>query len=149
MGAQDAVKDTNMARTRLNLVRTGVSVLLLLAIGATVIGWSALRRGSAETRIVLVARDMRFYLEDDGAAASPNPELRFRAGEPVTLVLKNQDSGMRHDLVIDGTKARTNLLDYGEEAEITFTPSQIPRTTEYFCTIHPRTMRGRVAITAP
>ncbi len=83
--------------------------------------------------IVLTARDMRFN--------GTNPVLEIMPGEMICIVLRNQDPGMKHDLVIPALGLRTPILEPGEEAVLEFR-APAGGALEYFCSMHPISMKG-------
>jgi plastocyanin len=93
----------------------------------------------AARHIVLVARDMTFYID---GASTPNPDLYVKPGEAITLTLKNADAGMTHDLAVSAWEVSTREIHGVGSARVTFT---VPRTlgrTEYVCRPHSQVMRG-------
>lgn len=98
---------------------------------------------SAPREIVLVARNMTFYLDGD---PTPNPTIRIRANGPVRIVLRNEDAGMTHNLVIDAWGVTTAALrGVGETSLELRAPARAGRL-DYYCGPHARTMRGVVEI---
>ncbi len=87
--------------------------------------------------IVIIAKDMKFN--------ETNPTLEVEFGERVRIVFRNEDAGMRHDLVIEDLGFRTPVLQPGQEAIIEFI-SQTEGAFEYFCSIHPISMRGTLLV---
>jgi plastocyanin len=102
-------------------------------------------RGAQENRqIVLVARNMVFMLEDgDGEA---NPTLTFKPGEQVTILLRNDDPGMRHDLVIESLDVRSKVISFGQSLRLTFTVPTDGDAMIYMCSLHPYMMRGDIRV---
>ncbi len=99
----------------------------------------------APTRdIVLVARDMAFRSASGGA---PNPVLDVRAGESVRIVLKNDDRGMVHDFAVPVAGIAMRLLQWSEDASITFTAPDRPGNYEYVCRPHQLMMKGTLRVT--
>jgi Cupredoxin-like domain len=117
--------------------------LLALAIagGGVALAVGATRPEPRE--VTLVARGMAFYLPDD---PTPNPRLVVASGEPLRLLLRNDDRGMPHDLAVpddDGDWIRTReVRGAGETAALTFEAPDTPGTYEYVCLLHSRMMRG-------
>jgi plastocyanin len=101
--------------------------------------------GDPEPREVrIVAREMAFFI--DGQATA-NPTLRFRAGERVRLVLRNEDAGMSHDFAIGAWKIGTNALKgKGEETAVEFRVPEARGATPYQCTPHAQMMRGTIQV---
>jgi hypothetical protein len=84
--------------------------------------------------IILTARDMKFNAN--------NPDFAIEPGKMVRVVLRNEDPGMKHDLVIPDIGIRTPVLQFGEEAVLEFRAPDT-RMFEYFCSMHSVLMRGR------
>jgi plastocyanin len=93
--------------------------------------------------IVIVARDRTFYLDGD---TTPNPTIRLKTNERVRLVLRNEDVGMAHNVAIEPFGVKLQSL---RGLAITATEFRAPARSghlEYYCTPHPRTMRGAIEI---
>ena len=120
-------------------------LLSFMAVAVLLVVLPGLRGPAATRRLMIVARDMAFVMPE----ADPdhrNPTLGLTAGERVTIIFRNDNPGMRHDLVLDGLGVRTRVLTYGQSQSLTFT---VPPTTggqTYLCSRHPRFMRGRWVI---
>jgi hypothetical protein len=99
----------------------------------------------AEPRVIrMVVRDMTFYLEGQDA---PNPTLRVRSGEQIRIVLRNEDPGMDHDLVIESWNVATATLKLkGEETAVAFRVPDRRGVVTYTCTPHAEMMRGAIHI---
>ncbi len=94
--------------------------------------------------IRIVARDMAFFVDGDGAA---NPTLRVKAGEQVRVVLRNEDAGMTHDFAIGAWKVATRTLTRkGAESAVVFRVPAERGTTPYQCTPHSQMMRGSIQV---
>ena len=91
----------------------------------------------------LVVRDMTFYLEGQD---QPNPTLRFRAGEKVRLVLKNEDAGMDHDFTVSQWDVRTKMLEGKGEDAVVFRVPRTRGTDTYHCSPHAKMMRGTLVV---
>ena len=76
------------------------------------------------------------------------PEIRVAPGEWVRLVLRNEDPGMKHDLVIGGLDVRTTLIKTGERTEVIFQAPALGSFT-FRCSMHPVTMRGILIVNTP
>jgi plastocyanin len=99
-------------------------------------------RGAPRT-IMLVARDMAFYVD---GAGEPNPDIHVKPGEQITLTLRNEDVGMTHDLAISGWNASTRELRGTGTDRITVTVPARKGTTEYVCRPHSLLMSGSFII---
>lgn len=98
---------------------------------------------AAPREVRLVARDMAFFVEGD---STPNPTLRFRAGEHVRIVLRNDDAGMDHDIAIGSWDVGSALLEGKGETAFEF---QVPKrrgSETYACTPHAVMMRGAIEV---
>lgn len=94
--------------------------------------------------ITLVAKGMTFYIEGD---KSPNPTIRLKAGERIRLVLRNEDPGMTHDLVVKDWKVATKTLAArGDQDTVVFRVPNRQGETNYQCTPHSAMMRGRIQV---
>jgi plastocyanin len=112
----------------------GIGALLPLAAGS---------REAAPREIVLVARDMAFYL--DGAGGE-NPTLRVRAGEQVRLVLRNEEPGVTHDFAVADWKVATRRLQGRERDTVMFRVPDTRGRHEYLCNPHASMMRGIIEV---
>ena len=99
-------------------------------------------RGASRT-ILLVARDMAFYVDGIG---EPNPDIHVKPGEQITLTLRNEDAGMTHDLAISRWNASTRELRGAGTDRITVTVPAKKGTTEYVCRPHSVVMRGSIVV---
>jgi plastocyanin len=121
-----------------------VPILLLAALCVAVLSVSAVARteerdGEPRT-ITLSARDMSFYLADSQVK---NPPVVVERGELVRLVLKNDDPGMAHDLVVPTLDLKTpQLKKSGTTTEVVLRAPARPGSHAYFCSLHALLMRG-------
>ena len=100
--------------------------------------------GAGSRELHIVARDMAFYVEGQD---QPNPTLRFRAGEEVRLVFRNEDAGMDHDFAIRTWGVGTKLLEGPDQDVVTFrVPPDGEGSGSYACTPHSQMMRGAIAV---
>ena len=98
----------------------------------------------AGREIVLVSRDMAFYLLDD---TSPNPTLAVAPGETIRLTLINRDRGFRHDWGVGAWNRATRLIPGdGSRDSIVFRAPNEPGDHEYVCSSHAMMMRGRIEV---
>lgn len=120
----------------------GVGALLPLGADSVWPGEVA-HSANAPREIVLVARDMSFYL--DGAGAE-NPTLRLKAGEDIRLVLRNEEPGVTHDVVVSAWKVATRRLQARERDAVVFRVPDVPGRYEYLCNPHASMMRGIIEV---
>ncbi len=118
-------------------------LIVALAAGALAFAVAAASKPGAR-EIVLVARDMAFYLQDD---PRPNPTLVVAPGEPVRLRLINHDRGMLHDWAVDAWRTSTRLIPGdGSSDSVAFTAPSEPGDHQYVCSTHAVLMRGRLEV---
>ena len=136
-----------MTRRRIAGGQVAVAVLLGLT-GLVVAGVLPLltERSSEPRDIVVVARGMAFYLAD---GSQPNPTIRVEVGETVRLVLRNEQSGVTHDFVVDAWDLATARLDGHSSDTVVFrVPDRIGRY-DYECGPHGALMRGTIEVVGP
>ncbi|MGB2714859.1 MAG: hypothetical protein WBC51_11800 [Vicinamibacterales bacterium] len=118
-------------------------VLIFLGGAALMLPRIVSSREEART-VSLVVRNMTYYLEGD---TTPNPSLRFAAGEQVRLTLRNEDPGMAHDFNIRPWNVGTKILDGKGQDTVSFrVPSRFEGPTTYTCTPHSAMMSGDIII---
>ncbi|MFL6364925.1 MAG: cupredoxin domain-containing protein [Nitrososphaeraceae archaeon] len=86
--------------------------------------------------ILLVAQDNAFN--------QTNPDIIARVNTPEKLTIVNKDL-VRHDLIVDKLNINTAYLS-PEQDFTTAIASQKPGTFEYYCSLHPASMRGKIII---
>lgn len=94
--------------------------------------------------IVLVARDMAFYLESD--PRTPNPTIEVKAGERVRIVLRNQDRGMTHDLSVPVAGAALDPITWNQASDLVMEAPGQPGAYPYECRPHRLMMRGTIRV---
>lgn len=125
--------------------RYGFIGLIVVAVlgGVALLARSAALLPAAPREVRLVARDMTFFLAGD---YTPNPTLRFRAGEHVRVILRNEDAGMEHDFVIKDWKVASTRLEGRGETTFEFRVPEQRGSKTYSCTPHPIVMRGTIDV---
>jgi plastocyanin len=118
-------------------------VVVIAAVGAVMLPRIVSSR-EAVRDVTLVVRNMTYYVD---GASTPNPQLRFAAGEQVRLTLRNEDQGMTHDFSVKSWGVATKVLDGKGQDTVTF---RVPRgshgSTTYTCTPHTAMMNGTIVI---
>ncbi len=84
--------------------------------------------------VILVARDNLFN--------GTNPDIHVKVGVPKKLVVVNNDFS-RHDLVVDELNLNTAYLRGGQDFKTAIVTEE-PGVYEYYCSLHPDTMRGKI-----
>jgi plastocyanin len=116
-----------------------------IAMLAVTIGVSTGCRTAAAREVTLVTRGMTFALPEEPGAS--NPVLRFRSGEKVRLVLKNEAAGMIHDVAIPAWNVAIDAIPSGQTAETTFVVPEAAGPVEYLCRPHAQMMTGTIDVT--
>lgn len=88
--------------------------------------------------LLLVAQDNLFNVT--------NPDIFAIVNVPEKLVVLNKDF-VRHDLIVDKLNINTAYLS-PEQDFTTAIASKIAGTFEYYCSLHPTTMHGKIIIKA-
>lgn len=89
--------------------------------------------------ILLVAQDNLFN--------RTNPDIIGIVNVPEKLVVLNKDF-VRHDLIVDKLNINTAYLS-PEQDFTTAIASKTSGIFEYYCSLHPITMRGKIVIKTP
>lgn len=133
-----------MSQNQLRLAG-GVVVAMLLGVAtiAAILPRVPSSDSSSVREIRLVARDMTYYVE---GSREPNPTLRVRRGERVRIVLRNEDTGMSHDLAIRAWSTATRLIDGHGEAMLEFRAPEAAAQETYACNPHGQMMRGTIRV---
>jgi hypothetical protein len=121
--------------------RIALAAALFISAGVMIARQASAAAQPRELR--LVVRDMTFYLE---GKPEPNPDLKFKAGEEVRVVLVNEDEGMRHNFRIPAWDAGTRLVRGKGEVEAVFKVPEARQETRYVCAPHQKKMNGRVIV---
>lgn len=126
----------------------GLTLGLALA-GLALVATGVAARSAVQTvRIEIVIEQMTFRspVGANATAGEENPTLRVRTGQTVEIILRSLDPGMKHDLVVPDLNLKIDAVAYGETATLRFTAPP-PGTYSYFCSMHPKIMRGELIVT--
>jgi plastocyanin len=116
------------------------SLLTLMLLGC---GDSNTGGGVPKVRIVLVAKDLAFRLDDQPELR--NPPITLKHGQTVELVLRNDDPGhVLHCLSIGGLNVKTPGLASGQTQTVMIKPTE-RGTFTYACLTHPP-MAGKLVV---
>lgn len=75
---------------------------------------------------------------------STNPTINVQLGNPQKLTIVNKDF-VKHDFIIDELGINTSFLSSGQDF-VTAIASKNNGTFEYYCSLHPSTMSGKLII---
>ena len=124
-------------------IRRGI-VLAVLCVAVVMLPRIVSSREEEPRAVTLVVRNMTYYVE---GMDTPNPSLKFAAGERVRLTLRNEDPGMLHDFNIRPWNVGTKVLEGKGQDTITFrVPSRSEGQTAYTCTPHAAMMSGTIVV---
>jgi plastocyanin len=137
------IMNTNPARRvrRTRRFIAGLSAVLLTAVVA--LPSLVADPATPPREIVLTARNMAFYLDGN---PQPNPALRVRAGEAITIVLRSDDAGITHDFAVKSWGVASDLLTGKGAVSVSFRVPERRGTQEYVCSAHAIMMRGRIEV---
>ena len=119
-----------------------LSALMIILVGATGVIVPSMAAGEASREVTIIARNMAFVVESPDSYGQANPTITVNGGQKITLVLRNDDPGMQHDLVIEGLNVQVDVVSFGETTRVSFTVPREPGSYVYLCSFHPRSMRG-------
>lgn len=88
--------------------------------------------------ILLVADGDRFN--------STNPDIRLPANATEDLIMFNKDSD-EHDFVVNDLNVKSKILNEGENFKTTLVVNK-SGAYEYYCSLHPDEMRGKILVGA-
>lgn len=75
---------------------------------------------------------------------STNPTINVQLGNPQKLTIVNKDF-VKHDFIVDELGINTSFLSSGQDF-VTAIASKNNGTFEYYCSLHPSTMSGKIII---
>jgi plastocyanin len=81
---------------------------------------------------------------ENNAFNQTNPDIHAAANIPQKLTIINKDL-VRHDFIVDELKINTAYLST-EQQFTTAIASKSPGIFNYYCSLHPITMRGKIII---
>ena len=119
-----------------------LSALMIVVVGATGVVLASMSQGAVSREITIVAKNMVFVIESPESSRQANPTITVKTGQKITIVFRNDDPGMQHDLVIQGLHVQVEVASCGETTRLTFTVPHEPGEYVYLCSFHPRRMRG-------
>ena len=119
-----------------------LTALMIVVVSATGVVLASIAQGAVSREITIVAKNMVFSVPSLETSGEVNPTITVKRGQRVSITLRNDDAGMRHDLVIEGLDVRLEVVSCGETTRLTFTVPREPGEYVYLCSFHPRRMRG-------
>lgn len=83
-------------------------------------------------------------IAQDNVFNKTNPNIFAKVNAPEKLTILNNDL-VRHDFIVDKLNINTAYLSSGQDFT-TAIASQKPGEFEYYCSLHPASMRGKIII---
>lgn len=128
-------------------MKTAVPRLLWLFVGMLALMLGACSDSSTgdapKVRIILIAKDQAFHLEDHPELR--NPSITLQRGQTAELVLRNEEPGrVLHCLSISGLDVKTPSIDSGQLLTVKVRPTK-RGTLTYACLMHPP-MAGKLIV---
>jgi FtsP/CotA-like multicopper oxidase with cupredoxin domain len=120
-----------------------IAVVVAVAVSGAVMLPRIVSSREAVRDVTVVVRNMAYYVDGEN---TPNPALRFAAGEQVRLTLRNEDRGMSHDFSVKSWGVATKVLDGKGQDTVTFRVPRSNASTSYTCTPHTAMMNGAIVI---
>jgi copper binding plastocyanin/azurin family protein len=123
---------------------TAILMVFLVALaGAPSLAIFVYAKPEPPREIRLVARDMTFFVDGQD---EPNPTLRLKRGEHVRIVLRNDDTGLTHDVSIRPWQVEIGPLQGKGEKAASFRVPDARGEMTYECTPHAQMMRGSIVV---
>lgn len=83
-------------------------------------------------------------IAENDAFNKTNPTIYAKVDTPKKISILNKDV-RRHDFIVDELNINTAYLSM-QQSFTTAIASRVPGTFEYYCSLHPNTMRGSVVV---
>lgn len=119
-----------------------LSALMIVAVSTTGAVLASMAQNAVSREITMVAKNMVFSVQSSETSGEANPTITVKRGQKITIILRNDDAGMLHDLLIEGLDVRLEAVSCGERTRLTFTAPREPGKYVYLCSFHPTRMRG-------
>lgn len=126
-------------RTRFFLTTT-----VVLALGGLVALLPLGARSLEPREVVVIARQMSFYVV--GQAATANPTIQMAPGERIRLTLISADPGFDHDFAVTAWGVQTPVLHGEGRTSVVIEAPKTPGKVPYVCTIHASMMTGTIEV---
>ena len=122
------------------------NIIAIVAISFTVVGalWGIGNLLNAPEESAAKNAEGVLLIAENDIFNKTNPDIRATVDIPKKILILNKDF-RRHDFIVDGLNINTAYLST-EQSFTTAIASRVPGTFEYYCSLHPDTMRGRILI---
>jgi plastocyanin len=122
------------------------NLIAVIAISFTVVGtmWAVRNFIASNNEISKSAIGGILLIAKDNLFNSTNPDIHATVGNSTRVTIINKDF-VRHDFIVDGLKINTGYLASDQDFTTAIATTH-PGIFEYYCSLHPETMRGKVVI---
>jgi plastocyanin len=122
------------------------NIIAIVAISFTVVGglWGIGNLLNAPEESAAKNVEGVLLIAENDVFNKTNPDIQATVDIPKKISILNKDF-RRHDFIVDGLNINTAYLST-EQSFTTAIASRVPGTFEYYCSLHPDTMRGRILI---
>ena len=122
------------------------NIIAIVAITFTVVGalWGIGNLLSTPEESAVKNIEGVLLIAENDAFNKTNPDIHAKVDTPKKVSILNKDV-RRHDFIVDELNINTAYLST-EQSFTTAIASRVPGTFEYYCSLHPDTMRGKILI---
>lgn len=122
------------------------NIIAIVAISFTVVGalWGIGNLLNAPQESAGKNVEGVLLIAENDAFNKTNPTIYAKVDTPKKISILNKDV-RRHDFIVDELNINTAYLST-QQSFTTAVASSVPGTFEYYCSLHPTTMRGTVVI---
>ncbi|MGI8832239.1 MAG: cupredoxin domain-containing protein [Nitrososphaeraceae archaeon] len=122
------------------------NIIAIVAISFTVVGalWGIGNLINAPEESAAKNVEGVLLIAENDVFNKTNPDIQATVDIPKKISILNKDF-RRHDFIVDGLNINTAYLST-EQSFTTAIASRATGTFEYYCSLHPDTMRGRILI---
>jgi plastocyanin len=122
------------------------NIIAIVAISFTVVGalWGIGNLLNAPQESAGKNVEAVLLIAENDAFNKTNPTIYAKVDTPKKISILNKDV-RRHDFIVDELNINTAYLST-QQSFTTAIASRVPGTFEYYCSLHPNTMRGSVVV---
>jgi plastocyanin len=122
------------------------NIIAIVAISFTVVGalWGIGNLLNAPQESAGKNVEGVLLIAENDAFNKTNPTIYAKVDTPKKISILNKDV-RRHDFIVDELNVNTAYLST-QQSFTSAIASRVPGTFEYYCSLHPNTMRGSVVV---
>jgi plastocyanin len=122
------------------------NIIAIVAISFTVVGalWGIGNLLNAPQESAGKNVEGVLLIAENDAFNKTNPTIYAKVDTPKKISILNKDV-RRHDFIVDELNINTAYFSM-QQSFTTAIASRVPGTFEYYCSLHPNTMRGSVVV---